>query len=198
MNIYTWLFRSLRFHRRMHLAMAGGAALATAVLAAALITGEALNRDLRRIALERIGNIRSAVELRGRTVDASLADRLAKFSGAHVAPVLRLPATVLAVDGKGAETRIDRVNAYGVDARFLAMGGAIPVETALRRLDGRHKAVPTGVGIDTCGRRKAVPTGIGLTCVDGTGRDGFMPSNQGTRAKGIATSAWLEARGLQQ
>ena len=143
MNIYTWLFRSLRFHRRMHLAMAGGAALATAVLAAALITGEALNRDLRRIALERIGNIRSAVELRGRTVDASLADRLAKFSGAHVAPVLRLPATVLAVDGKGAETRIDRVNAYGVDARFLAMGGAIPVETALRRLDGRHKAVPT-------------------------------------------------------
>ncbi len=122
MNFFLWLTRSLYFHRRMHLALACGAALATAVLAAALLTGDALNRNLQRLALERVGGIQSAIELRGRTMDASLADRLAKVTGAQVAPVLRLPATILAVDDKGVETRVDRVNAYGVDARFLALG----------------------------------------------------------------------------
>jgi len=107
----------------MHLALAGGAALATAVLAAALLTGDALNRNLRRIALERVGGIRSAVELRGRFVDASLADRLATATGAQVAPILRLSASVLAIDANGAETQVPRVNAYGVDARFFALGG---------------------------------------------------------------------------
>jgi ABC-type lipoprotein release transport system permease subunit len=122
MNTYIWLIRSLRFHRRMHLALAGGAALATAVLAAALLTGDALNRNLRRIALERVGGIRSAVELRGRFVDASLADRLATATGAQVAPVLRLSASVLAIDDHGAETQVPRVNAFGVDARFFTLG----------------------------------------------------------------------------
>ena len=123
MNFYTWLSRSLRFHCRMHLALAGGAALATAVLAVALLTGDALNRSLRRIALERIGGIQSAVELRGRFVDAALADRLATATGAQVAPVLRLSASVLAIDANGAETQVPRVNAYGVDERFFALDG---------------------------------------------------------------------------
>ena len=123
MNTTTWLFRSLRFHRRMHLALAGGAALATAVLAAALLTGDALNRNLQRIALERVGSFQSAVELRGRFVDAGLADRLAKETGAQVAPVLRLSGSMLATASDGAEACVDRVNAYGVDDRFLAAGG---------------------------------------------------------------------------
>jgi len=124
MNFLTWIKRSLYFHRRMHLAMAGGAALATAVLAAALLTGDALNRNLRRMALERVGGIQSAVELRGRFMDATLADRLATETGAPVAPVLKLPATVLAVADNGEETRVDRVNAIGVDGRFFALGGS--------------------------------------------------------------------------
>ena len=141
MNTLTWLCRSLRFHRRLHLALAGGAALATAVLAAALLTGDALNRNLRRMALERVGGIRSAVELRGRFVAASLAQRLTQQTGAAVAPVLQLPASVLVVTATGAEVRVERVQAYGVDERFLALGG-IPVETAVR-CAGRPKAVPT-------------------------------------------------------
>lgn len=126
MNARTWIRRSLVFHRRMHLALAGGAALAAAVLAAAMLTGDALNRNLRRIALERVGGIRSAVELRGRFVSASLADRLAQRTGATVAPVLSLSATLLAADDTGAETRIDRVSAYGVDPRFFTLGQTKP------------------------------------------------------------------------
>lgn len=128
MNFYTWIRRGLVFHRRMHLALAGGAALATAVLAAAWLTGDALNRNLRRIALERVGQVRSAIELRGRMFDASLADRLEQQTGCTVAPVLRLPATVFAVDRDGTEMRLDRVNAYGCDGRFprLGRGGGEP------------------------------------------------------------------------
>ena len=162
MNTTTWLFRSLRFHRRMHLALACGAALATAVLAAALLTGEALNRNLQRMALERVGGIRSAVELRGRFVDASLAERLAKETGAHVAPVLRLPASVLAVDDQGAETRVDRVNAYGVDERFFALGGDI------EKSRGRDRAPTEG---DVTGMVEAPPSGAMLLSGKSRGRD---------------------------
>ncbi len=121
MNFRIWITRSLRFHRRMHLAVAGGAALAAAVLATALLTGDALNRNLRRIARERVGWVRSAVELRGRFADAALADRLAQATGGRVAPVLRLPASLLASDAAADERRVDRVDAYGVDERFFAL-----------------------------------------------------------------------------
>jgi len=126
MNTRTWIRRGLVFHRRLHLAVAGGAALAAAILAAAILAGDALNRNLRRLALERVGGIRSAVELRGRFVSASLADRMARRTGATVAPVLSLPATLLAAGEAGAETRLDRVSAYGVDRRFFALAGTNP------------------------------------------------------------------------
>ncbi len=120
MNSFNWIRRSVRYHLRMHLVLAAGAALAGAVLAAALLAGEALNANLRRIALQRIGPVRSAIELRGRYADAALADRLASESGATVAPLLHLPASLLGVDASGSEMRIDRVHAYGADDRFFA------------------------------------------------------------------------------
>ncbi len=118
MNSFRWLIRSLRFHRRLHLALAGGAMLATAVLAAALLTGGALNRNLHQLALARIGGIRSAIELRGRWVEGALAERLARETGAPVAPVVRLSASVLAMEAAGDETPLHGVQAYGVDHRF--------------------------------------------------------------------------------
>ena len=129
MNSLTWIIRSLVFHRRTHLALAGGAALAAAVLAGAMLAGDALNRNLRRMALERVGGVRSAVELRGRFVDASLADRLEKQTGSTVAPVLRLSSTFLAIGDTGVETRFDRLNAYGVDERFVSLSGVAKPET---------------------------------------------------------------------
>lgn len=139
MNALVWVLKSAGFHRRMHLAVAGGAALSGAVLAAALITGDALNANLRRLALERIGGIRSAVELSGRLIDAAVADRLARRTGATVAPVLKLSASLLATRPDGTETRIDRVIAYGVDKRFLALGAssAVPPRESEMRLSQR-------------------------------------------------------------
>jgi hypothetical protein len=125
MTTRLWLLRGLRFHYRHHLAVAAGAALTTAILAAALLTGEALNRNLRRVALERLGGARSAIALPNRRVDAALAERLAAAAHARVAPLLRLPASFLAVVGDD-ETRVDGVTAYGVDARFWDIIGGAP------------------------------------------------------------------------
>lgn len=122
MNAATWIYRSLAFHRRHHMALAAGTALSGAILTAALLAGQALNTNLRHLALERIGRIRSAVELRGRYVDAALADRLSRHTGATVAPVLRLSSSVLTLRNDTLETRFDRVLTYGVDPHFFALG----------------------------------------------------------------------------
>jgi predicted lysophospholipase L1 biosynthesis ABC-type transport system permease subunit len=171
MNALRWFRRSLRFHRRMHLAVAGGAALAAAVLAAALFAGDSLHRTLRRIALQRVGGAVSAVEFRGRYADAALADRLAAAAGAPVAPVLRLPATLLAVSPDGAETRLDRVQALGVDARFFALAAPVARERgppvperfhdgrdALPRVRAESGPAPQADGI-LLGRRTAAALG---------------------------------------
>jgi hypothetical protein len=120
MNALRWLLRSLIFHRRHHCVLAVGALLTAAVLAAALLAGAALNRNLQRLALERIGVVRSAVELRGRWVAASLAERLARATAAPVAPVVRLPASMLAIDANGCESALQGVQAYGVDEQFAS------------------------------------------------------------------------------
>lgn len=124
MDTRTWLRRSLRHHWHLHLALAGGAALSATVLTAALLTGDTLNRSLRRLALERVGRARSAIELTGRLTDASLAPRLAHATGRTVAGLLRLPASVLAIGSDGNETHVDDVTACGVDAGFFALAPA--------------------------------------------------------------------------
>ena len=182
MNFVIWITRSLRFHRRMHLALAGGAALATAVLAAALLTGDALNRNLRHIALERIGGIRSSVELRDRFVDAALVDRLAMETGAQVAPVLRLPASIVAVGDNGAETQVPRVNAYGVDARFFA----------LRREGRAGPPDPPAVAASALAallKERGGSGGPALPALDGAGEKGILLSRRVMDALGPEGSA---------
>jgi ABC-type lipoprotein release transport system permease subunit len=201
MNATRWLIRSLKHHRRMHAAVAGGAALAAAVLAAALLTGDALNRNLRRIALERVGGIRSAVELRGRFVDASLADRLARESNGTVAPVLRLAASVLTVTPDGAESRVDRVNAYGVDERFLALapsvaatGGRGPRPAAAATKDGGpgDNDAPLPAGDVLLSRRLQDALGF-VPSVAATGGRGPRPAAAATEEGGPAGSALPDA-----
>lgn len=179
MNTSTWLLRSLRFHSRQHLAVAGGAALATAVLAAALLTGDALNRELRRMALARVGAVQAVVEVQGRLVEAALADRLAQETGAPVAPVLQLQASCLAAQDDG-ERRVDRVKAYGVDARFfplfrLAEGRAFPTAGDATPVPGdawlsQGLAAALGSGHDAVSLRFAPPVRLPFDMPLGAGK----------------------------
>ncbi len=124
MTDLIWIVRSLRHHWRAHAALAGGAALAAAILAAALLTGEALRLSLARLAGERLGAIRAAIELRGGHAPAALAERLRASGGGAVAPLLRLAGS-LRLPGAGEEAALlPRVQAIGIDARFLALAGS--------------------------------------------------------------------------
>ena len=121
MNTGLWLVRSLRHHGRQHLCLAGGAALAAAILAGALLTGRALEQSLARLASERLGHIRSAVVLKGALAPATLADRLQSAGGGAVAPLLQLPGVVRVPQPGGAPVFIPGVQCLGVDARFFRL-----------------------------------------------------------------------------
>jgi hypothetical protein len=71
---YSW--RSLRHYRARHGVFAGTVALTSAILCAALLTGESLQAGLRRGLRERLGPVRSAVLLTEGVFPASLAQRL--------------------------------------------------------------------------------------------------------------------------
>jgi putative ABC transport system permease protein len=57
MTSWLLIFRSLVFHRRIHLAVALGVAAATAVLTGALLVGDSVRGSLRDLALDRLGEI---------------------------------------------------------------------------------------------------------------------------------------------
>lgn len=124
MTDLVWIWRSLRHHWRAHTALACGAALAAAILAAALLTGEALRLSLARLAGERLGAIRAAIELRGATAPAALAERLQAAGGGAVAPLLSLSGSLRLPVAGDDPILLPRVQAIGIDARFLALAGA--------------------------------------------------------------------------
>ena len=127
MNTGIWLVRALRHHGRQHLCMAGGAALAAAILAGALLTGRALEQSLARLASERLGSIRSAVALEGALAPAALADRLQSAGGGAVAPLLQLPGVVRVPQPDGEPVFIPGVQCLGVDARFFRLATGRPM-----------------------------------------------------------------------
>ena len=53
MNLRTFCWQSLWFHRRSHLGVVLGAAVATTVLVGALVVGDSVRWSLRRMALAR-------------------------------------------------------------------------------------------------------------------------------------------------
>ena len=74
--IGTWVRRSLRYYGTRHLMFAGTVALTSAILCAALLTGESLQESLLRDLHARLGAVRSAVYLSEGVFPVSLAQRL--------------------------------------------------------------------------------------------------------------------------
>src|SRR5436189_6009015 len=61
MNAWRFILSSLRHYRRIHLAVALGVAVATAVLTGALLVGDSVRGSLRDLTLQRLGRIDSAI-----------------------------------------------------------------------------------------------------------------------------------------
>ncbi len=116
----TLIVRSLRYYWRRHAVVVLGAATGCAILTGALAVGDSVRYSLKRIMLERLGEVELALQLKDRTVRATLAERLAPSLQAVVAPVLHLPATAI---NPSDNTRANRVQVYGVDHRFWRLMG---------------------------------------------------------------------------
>src|SRR4051812_34197648 len=61
MDVWRFILASLRHYRRIHLAVALGVAVATAVLYGALLVGDSVRGSLRDLTLQRLGRIDSVI-----------------------------------------------------------------------------------------------------------------------------------------
>src|SRR3989442_3902492 len=114
-----FVLRSLRFYWRNHLAVAAGAALATAIPVGALLGGDSVRYSLERLALLRLGKTKLAVTSPARFFRSALAEAVKSAIPQNVAPALVLRGVVASGDGK---VRVNRVQVIGVDERFWALG----------------------------------------------------------------------------
>jgi putative ABC transport system permease protein len=120
-NLATLALRGVRFHWRAHLGVLLGATLGTAILVGALAVGDSVRHSLRSIALSRIGEVRVALNGKGRFFREALGPQLAGALGAPVAPVILLRGTAAAGDTDG---RAGKVDVVGVGPGFWQLGGS--------------------------------------------------------------------------
>ena len=113
------MYKRLIFFWRGHLAVALGAAIATSVLAGALIVGDSVRGSLRDLVLDRIGKIDHAI-VSGGFVGQGLGGRLDDELGglATIEPLILLRATAVnsASGSRATDTRL-----FGVDSTFSGL-----------------------------------------------------------------------------
>ncbi len=104
-------WRTAKHYWQIHLIVALCTAVATGVLAGALIVGDSMRGSLRDITLGRLGSIQHAL----------IADHFFKpeiLNRQKMVPTILLNGTVVAAE---AETRASKVNVYGVDDTFFRL-----------------------------------------------------------------------------
>jgi len=128
-NGFTLVRRGLAFRWRTNLAVALGAALATAVLVGSLGAGDTVRYSLRRITETRLGRTVYALEGGERFFRKALADELAERLGGRAAAVIVLPG---AVSVRGGETRVSGLQVVGADPAFWLLAPEAPMGAAFR------------------------------------------------------------------
>ncbi len=132
------MLRGLIHHWRINLAVAAGAAVATAVLAGAVVIGDSMEASLRRLTLDRLGDIDWSL-VTEETFREALVEELASdpaLSDHRLAPVLAAGASAVHVESRSLASE---VSLYGIDARFTALFGedGAPLASGLGRTPGQ-------------------------------------------------------------
>jgi putative ABC transport system permease protein len=128
MSTWQFIFRSLSFHWRIHLAVALGVAAATAVLTGALLVGDSVRGSLRRLTLDRLGRI-DEVLLTDRFFAEDLARRLraapdfARHYSAAV-PAILFSRGIVETQAGEASRRASQVLIVGAGEDFWELGDA--------------------------------------------------------------------------
>ncbi len=121
MKIYHLIFKSLWFYRRTSLMVLAGMALSAAILTGALIVGDSVRFTLKRMALLRLGDTHTLLQMADRYVPSDLADSLHQHLNVPVAPVLFRQGTALHPES---QRRVNRIQVIGADVRFWETGNA--------------------------------------------------------------------------
>jgi ABC-type antimicrobial peptide transport system permease subunit len=114
------VFRSLVFYARAHAGVVLGAALASAILAGALVVGDSVRASLRRFAGDRLGRVAFAMAGNERFFRAALADELAARLNLPVVAALQMPATATTAE---ATARANHVQLLGIPPVFWKLAG---------------------------------------------------------------------------
>jgi ABC-type lipoprotein release transport system permease subunit len=127
MSMLRYITASLRQYRRVHLAVAAGVAVATAVITGALLVGDSVRGSLRDLVLERLANI-DAVLVAEQPFRADLASDLAnsiKDHQAQVTPLLLIPGSISATQDGGTQ-QATQLSIMGVSDDFWKLGETGP------------------------------------------------------------------------
>ena len=118
--------RSLAHYKHIHLAVAVGVAVGTAVLAGALLVGDSVRGSLRDLTLDRLGDIDHAL-VSERYFRADLADDLAAATNFAYAFDKAAPAILIhgSLEAADSGARASRVNIHGVDDRFTGLYSSV-------------------------------------------------------------------------
>ncbi|MFN0022071.1 MAG: FtsX-like permease family protein [Pirellulaceae bacterium] len=138
MSLWQFLFRSLTFHWRMHLAVALGVAAATAVLTGALLVGDSVRGSLKHLALDRLGKIDQILVTDRFFRQQMAADFAKKRTGSQVAPAilfLSVTAEFAAAEGR---RRAAGVMLIGCDDSLWQLGSEV---TKPKKTPGRGEIV---------------------------------------------------------
>ena len=132
------MLRGLIHHWRINLAVAAGAAVATAVLAGAVIVGDSMRASLLRLTLDRLGDIDWALVAEEPFRSELGVELETAWDGAEISTAPAMLSTASAVN---AESRAlaTRVSLLGIDDRFSSFFGAQAAELGdgLERRDGQ-------------------------------------------------------------
>lgn len=122
MTSRQFILASLWHHRRIHLAVVAGVAVATAVITGALLVGESVRGSLRDLALEGLGHI-DTVLIAEQPFRAALADELQNSLATQknfdrTAPLLVVPGSLTTTGKKNTTRRATQLSIIGHDTRF--------------------------------------------------------------------------------
>ena len=125
MSYSPMVLRSLVHHWRSHLAVALGVAVAAAVLTGALLVGDSMRGSLRRLALDRLGEVDQAL-VADRFFRSALAEELASAPDFPRQSAAAVPAILLHGNleriGSNPAVRANQVNIIGCDGQFWQLG----------------------------------------------------------------------------
>ncbi len=123
MSISKFIFRSLWYFKKQHLAILLGTILSTAILTGALIIGDSVNYSLNRIVDKRLGKIEFALMTGDRYVRHELANSFTEELGLKSAAVLSVEGISIKPE---TGQRINKSFVYGVDEDFWKLSNIDP------------------------------------------------------------------------